>query len=215
MGNVQFDEIVAFWLGDSVKSPEHADEQKAIWYRGGPAVDARIEERFGETIRQARAEKLSHWESDANGALALVILLDQFTRNIFRGSVEAYSGDALAREIVHRAIGAGLDDALPITGRIFLYHPLHHSESLEEQNLGVALLEKLAARLDDEWQPYVEQSVKGFSGHRDIVARFGRFPHRNVTLGRPSTAQEQAFLDSGAENFGQGPAPTGGESTQE
>jgi uncharacterized protein (DUF924 family) len=203
MSNESAQDIVNFWLGDSVKSPEHADQQHGLWYRGGERLDDEIRSRFEATVVQAREGSLRHWESSAEGALALVILLDQFTRNIFRGTPEAYSGDEPARGILTRTLDAGRDQSLPCTGQVFLYHPFHHSETLTVQNRGVALLEALAARCEPQWKEYVLRSVKGFSGHRDIVAQFGRFPHRNGTLKRPSTPEEQAFMKKGGESFGQ------------
>ena len=197
-------DIVTYWLGDSVAGPEAADAQRELWYRGGREVDRHIEARFGEAVVRAREGELDAWVATAEGALALVILLDQFTRNIYRGSLEVYSGDALAFAIADRAVSTAIDLELPVTGRIFLYHPFHHSETLAQQNRGVALLESLEAEAASEWQAYVRRSVEGFGSHRDIVARFGRFPHRNRVLGRASTPEEEAYLDAGAETFGQG-----------
>jgi uncharacterized protein (DUF924 family) len=201
------EEIVNFWLGDSVKSPELADLQHEVWYRGGESLDTEIRNRFGETVVLARDGALGNWEESPQGALALVIALDQFTRNIFRGTLEAYSGDEPARGILTRALEAGHDQSLPCTGRIFLYHPFHHSECLAEQNRGVALLEALASTCEPHWKDYAQRSATGFSGHRNIVAKFGRFPHRNRTLGRQSTAAESDFMTAGGETFGQGPTP--------
>ena len=196
--------IVAFWLGDSIQGPEAANAQRSLWYQGGPEVDVEIHERFGSSAERAREGKLVDWERSPEGVLALVILLDQFTRNIYGGTPEAYSGDQLAWTIAKRALSTGLDRALPVTGRIFLYHPFHHSELLAEQQRAVALLEALEREAPDVWRTYLRRSVEGFGGHRDVVARFGRFPHRNKVLGRPSTPEEETYLASGAETYGQG-----------
>ena len=202
-------DVVNFWLGDSVHTPEAAAVQRELWYDGGPEFDARIASEYGELVVQARNRDLNDWATEPEGALALVILLDQFTRNIYRGTAEVYSGDALAWSIADQAVTSGLDHALPVTGRIFLYHPFHHSEVLVEQNRGVALLEAMQATSPPQWKAYARRSVEGFSGHRDIVARFGRFPHRNRALNRANTPEEDTYLKSGGKTFGQDvPTPT-------
>lgn len=201
--DVTAESIVDFWLGPSATSPAAGLERVDWWYRGGPDLDATIKERFGERVEQARQGELKHWRDTSAGNLALVILLDQFTRNNYRGTLSAYSGDVLAFEVLNHAIEAGLDLDLPVPGRIFLYHPCHHSEDLAEQDRGIALLQCMARDEPQEWRAYIERSIKGWGRHRDIVARFGRFPHRNTVMGRETIAEEAAFIADGAESFGQ------------
>lgn len=210
-------EIVAFWLGPSLEGPESASARRDWWYRGGPSVDEDIGARFGTQVEQACEGALIDWQGTSDGALALILLLDQFTRNLYRNTPRAYAGDARAFEIVNRAIEQKLDLALHPVARIWLYHPFHHSESIEEQDAGAALLDDLAATAPSEWRPYIQRSVKGWGRHRDIVARFGRFPHRNSVLGRTSSDEERKFLASDGESFGQGPKrgePAGGIQSQ-
>ena len=199
-------DITAFWLADSLDSPECASARREWWYRGGPAVDDEIRTRFGGAVERAcaRNPELMDWRETPEGALALILLLDQFTRNIRRGTVEAYAGDAPAMEIVEHAIARGLDRALHPVARIWLYHPFHHSEALAEQDRGLDLLQALKQEAGPAWQAYVERSIEGWTRHRDIVARFGRFPHRNAVLGRRSTPEEEAHMAAGGESFGQG-----------
>ena len=197
-------DIVTFWLSDSRDSPDRASARRDWWYRGGPAVDDEIRARFGELVPRALAGELTGWRESPDGALALILLLDQFTRNIHRGTVEAYAGDALAFEIVNHALDRGLDQALHPVARIWLLHPFHHSEDVAEQDRGLALLLALRRDADPVWHGYVERSIKGWTRHRDIVARFGRFPHRNAVLGRASTVPEQGYMAAGGESFGQG-----------
>ena len=196
-------DILEFWLGDSVESPEQATARKDYWYRGGKAVDDAIESKFGHLLKPACAGELDHWMDSAEGAAALVILLDQFTRNTWRGTVRAYAGDAHAHALVDRFLASDAHRSLPVTGRIFLYHPFHHSETLTEQDRGIALVDSIRQDVDSVWHNYIDRSVAGFTRHRNIVADFGRFPHRNEILGRSSTPEELAFLQGGAENFGQ------------
>lgn len=199
-------DIVTFWLADSRDNPDRASDRRDWWYRGGPAVDEEIHARFGDAVRRActRDPEIMAWRDTPEGALALVLLLDQFTRNIRRGTVDAYAGDPLAFEVVEHAIDRGLDRALHPVARIWLYHPFHHSEAVEEQDRGLGILRALKRDAEPAWQAYVDRSIQGWTRHRDIVARFGRFPHRNAVLGRDSTAEELAHMAAGGESFGQG-----------
>lgn len=198
-------EITEFWLGPSLESPEAAFGRRDWWYEGGAPVDAEIQQRFGTLVPQACARQLMDWQSTPDGAFALILLLDQFTRNLYRSTPGAYAGDACAFEIVNEAIAQKRDLELHPVACIWLYHPFHHAEQVEDQDRGIALLKRLAESTPAEWQPYVQRSVKGWTRHRNIVARFGRFPHRNKTLGRESTAEELAFLAKDGDSFGQDP----------
>ena len=170
-------EILDFWF------KEVPSER---WFSSDPAIDAAIRERFEETWQTARAGALTDWKQSKEGALALIILLDQFPRNMFRGSAEAFATDALAREAARHAIDAGFDLELPVAARSFVYLPLMHSESLADQDECVRLtVERL--RKDHFSYPFALR-------HRDAIARFGRFPARNAALGRGNTGEEIEFL---------------------
>ena len=195
--------ITAFWLGPALESPDQALARKDFWYRGGPAVDAEIRQRFGPQVDEACAGGLAEWEGSSEGAFAMILLLDQFTRNLFRGTADAWKGDPRAFQIVNRAIDAGLDRGLHPVERIWLYHPFHHAEDVAAQDQGLALLNALRDAAEPAWKPYVERSIEGWTRHRNIVAEFGRFPHRNTTLGRPSTPEELEFMAKDGERFGQ------------
>lgn len=208
MSTETISEINAFWLGSSLDNAEAASDRRDWWYRGGVAVDDDIRARFGGLVQQACARDLMAWQATPDGALALILLLDQFTRNLYRNTPQAYMGDECAFEIVRRAIEQKFDKALPPVSRIWLYHPFHHAEEVEDQDRGIALLNELRQEAAVEWRPYVERSIEGWSRHRDIVVRFGRFPHRNAVLSRRSTEAEDEFLKTNGEAFGQGPKPT-------
>ena len=150
-------EINAFWLGESMESPAFAAARRDWWYRGGPAVDSEIGRRFGDQVTDACEGKYEDWQQSADGNLALILLLDQFTRNLYRNTPEAYLGDPRAFEIVYAAIENGLDRELHPVPRIWLYHPFHHSESVGEQDRGIRLLHKIVAEVPSEWHPYVEK----------------------------------------------------------
>jgi uncharacterized protein (DUF924 family) len=197
--------IIDFWHGPALDSPEAAFARRDWWYKGGEAVDEEIRTRFGSLVEQACAGGLSAWGETAEGSLALILLLDQFTRNIYRNTPDAYAGDILAFEIVASAIRRDLDKTLHPVSRIWLYHPFHHSEDITAQDTGITILKALKRQGPAPWRPYIDRSIKGWTRHRDIVARFGRFPHRNHVLGRPSSRKEVSFLAKNGESFGQGP----------
>ncbi len=199
--------VNAFWLGPALECPDLAVARKAWWYRGGPAVDAEIRQHFSAEVDLACKDGLREWQNTPEGAFALILLLDQFTRNLFRGTSDAWRGDPLAFRVVTEAIAAGLDKALHPVERIWLYHPYHHSEALAEQDAGIALLHALCDEAPAEWRAYVEQAIEGWTKHRDVVARFGRFPHRNPVLGLKNTPAEAEYLAGGAENYGQAAGP--------
>jgi uncharacterized protein (DUF924 family) len=157
------------------------------WYKRDDAFDAEVRNRFLELWRKAAAGELSSWEATDDGALALVIVLDQFPRNMFRDDIEAYASDAPARAVAGRAIARGTGTRAEAALLEFLYMPLMHSEQLADQQRCVELFRK-ADNADN---------LKYAERHADIIRRFGRFPHRNPVLGRPTTPDEQAFLDSG------------------
>jgi uncharacterized protein (DUF924 family) len=169
-------EIVRFWRDAGPKA----------WFVKNEAFDGRCRGFEAEHHAAARRE-LSHWELDAEGALALLILLDQFPRNLFRNSAHAFATDALAQGVTLRAIEKGFDAATDSALRVFFYMPLEHAEDLALQERAVVLVEALG---DAEFLRYARL-------HRDVIARFGRFPHRNPVLGRKSTPEELAYLAEG------------------
>ena len=176
-GNTTPAGILAFWRE---AGPDR-------WYKRDVAFDADIRERYRELWRKAAAGELSSWEASDDGTLALVIMLDQFPRNMFRDDALTYSSDALARETARRALARGVDARVDPELREFLYLPFMHSEHLGDQLHCIALFQRVG---DAEQLKYAED-------HADIIRRFGRFPHRNPVLGRATTPEEQAFLDQG------------------
>ena len=170
-------EILAFWR----------EAGRDRWYKRDDAFDAEVRDRFLATWRTAVAGELSSWEASDGGALALTIVLDQFPRNMFRHDARTYASDAQAREVAGRAIDRGVDGRIDPRLREFIYLHFMHSEHLTDQERCVVLF-----RESDN-----EDNLKYAEDHADIIRRFGRFPHRNRVLGRPTTPDEQAFLDGG------------------
>lgn len=163
------------------------------WFGGGPELDDVIRTRFGALVEKAMQGTLDDWAASPRGCLALIILLDQFTRNIFRGQPEAFAGHVQAEALSQRAIREGMDKALTFAERQFLYMPLMHAEDPALQALS---LEKFI-----ELKKEADGILKFAQAHADIVDRFGRFPGRNKALGRTSTPEEEALLASGKGNF--------------
>ena len=170
-------DVIDFWIEAGPK----------MWWKKDDGFDAEILKRFGETHAKAAAGELDHWAETPDGALALILVLDQFSRNLFRNSPKAFAQDKQCVALVRAQMEAGHDREMNPEISHFCYLPLMHSEALEDQELCIAEME----RLDNK------PSLKAAIEHRDIVAKFGRFPHRNTVLGRDTTADEQAFLDGG------------------
>jgi len=190
--NPAIDEIHAYWFGElDERGMAEASRQK-LWFQSSRDDDDYCREHFGTLVAQAVAGELDHWADCDRGLIALILLLDQFTRNIYRDTPRAFAGDARALELAQHCIAHGHHQRLPAIHQVFLYMPLEHSEDLESQEECVSLFRELAAITG-------LQQVADFGryamAHRDVIARFDRFPHRNNILGRASTAGELAHLE--------------------
>jgi uncharacterized protein (DUF924 family) len=157
--------------------------------------------RFGGLSGVGLRGALDHWKTEAEGALGLVIVLDQFTRNMCRGSPRAFSGDRKARQVATHAIAHQLDAGVALDRRLFFYLPFEHSESLDDQERSVELFERWAAAHDAAGRPGADDELRYAHRHHEIIRRFGRFPHRNAVLGRTSTPAELAFLQEPGSSF--------------
>ncbi len=173
-------EVVAFWRNAGPKA----------WFSKNAAFDAALRSRFLDLHLAASRAELNGWADTAEGALALVLLLDQIPRNVFRGSAHAFATDPLARSVARQAVERGFDEQVELQLRPFFYLPLEHSEHPSDQALSVELCEKLVPHGDTE-------SLRWAKIHQEIIDRFGRFPHRNACIGRRTTAEEKAFLEGG------------------
>lgn len=196
------EEILEFWFGDGLSAGWPSDDRGGLWFGGGPELDRQISERFGSRVGQALDGQLTEWESGLQDRLALVILLDQFTRNVHRGHARAFAGDGRAQRLVLHSLALDQDADLPTIGRVFLYMPLMHAESPALQDECVLKFEALVRQSPPALQQKLQGNLKAAREHADIVHRFGRFPHRNAVLGRSSTPEETEFLTHGP-RFGQ------------
>ena len=166
------------------------EERREIWFKSTPEHDAMLREMFLADYERAAAGLLADWENAPESALALLVLLDQIPRNVFRGTPRVYATDAMARDIAERAMTRGFDMQVPPAWRLFFYMPLHHSENLADQQRATALV----ASLPDRGDPERGDNRRYGLPYVDVIERFGRFPHRNAILGRESTPEELAFL---------------------
>jgi uncharacterized protein (DUF924 family) len=184
--------VLSFWF-----DPNHHDE----WWAGRPPFDALIRERFAATVEAAEAEKLSDWTSTPSGWLALLIVLDQFPRNLYRNDARAWKLDLRAQQLALWGIEQGYDRQLPAIQRVFAYMPLEHAEDAGLQDRCVALFESLC----DGEPPDERSRYTGFLDyarrHQAVIARFDRFPHRNAVLGRTDTPDEAAYLAESGSGF--------------
>ena len=194
--------ILDFWFGQ-IEGVDDTDSSKMqLWWKGHPDDDAEIRRQFTGDVQAALDGELDHWAGAARGTLALVLLLDQFTRVLGRGTPQAFAGDGAAQRHCLAALDAGADASLRFCERSFLYMPLMHAEDKELARRSLAVFEGLEAdRAEHRGTP--PEASSHAQQHAEIVLRFGRYPHRNAIVGRESTPEEEAFLASGGPSFGQ------------
>ena len=184
-------EVLAFWFGEPP-----AAQPRGEWFRKDPAFDALISTHFGAAIEAALIGGFQDWDASPSGALARIVLLDQFTRNSFRDTPRAFAGDALALAAAQALVASGADQQLQPLQRWFAYLPFEHAESHEMQRESLRLFGALAAA-----EPNMADAQLYAQKHADIIERFGRYPHRNAVLGRVSTSEEEAFLRQPGSSF--------------
>lgn len=201
-------QIREFWFGTGRLGAATVAQRFEMWFGSGPAhrqaaLDEDIRKRFGALLERAARGELDSWADGPRRRLSLILLLDQFPRNIYRGSTRAFEHDAMALALALSGMQSGADAALDPIERMFFYMPLQHAESLDVQDESVAAFRRLVSEAPEGLQQTFEASLDSAMKHRELVRRFGRFPHRNAVLGRASTPDELAYLASGAERFGQ------------
>ena len=194
--------ILSYWFGDEFVDGYPSKPRDALWFQSSPKTDQEIKSRFAPDIERAAKGQLDLWRKEPRGLLALITLLDQFPRNVYRGTARAFAYDARARELCMLGIDRGADKELRSIERTFFYLPLEHSEQLADQNLCVELMEKLVEEVSARHKKKALSYLSYARSHQKIIAEFGRFPHRNAILGRESSLAEAEFLQTGP-NFGQ------------
>ena len=187
------DELHTFWFGELDERGMSAPEQNTLWFKSSEETDQLCRERFGPLVETAIAGGLQEWEANDRGLIALIILLDQLPRNIHRGTPQAFSGDARALALAQHCIAHGHHRRLPVIHQVFLLLPLEHHEDIDVQEECVELFQAL-------YEITGLEAVKGYlryaEAHRDVIHRFGRFPHRNTLLGRESSPGELEYLQT-------------------
>ena len=188
--------ILRFWFGDPADPQGEYGQQRPVWFKKDPAFDATIRQRFLADYDQAVSGALGDWRYAPRTCLALVLLLDQFPRNLFRGSAQSFASDRAALATAYHALDQSYDQQVLPVERVFFYLPLEHSENLADQDRSVALVQSLHAA-----HPGFESTLDYALRHREVIQRFGRFPHRNEVLGRATTAAEASFLQQPGSRF--------------
>jgi uncharacterized protein (DUF924 family) len=193
-----------YWFGArTTLTPEAIDRRMEFWFGPeGARHDEEIRTRFGGLLERAAAGQLDSWADGSRRLLSLIILLDQLPRHMFRGTARAFAYDAAALALTLSGMQSAADGALDIIERLFFYMPLQHSESRDAQDESVAAFRRLLAEVPPELHATIEDTLRFAEKHRAIIERFGRFPHRNALLGRPSTPEEAEWLGEGGASFG-------------
>jgi uncharacterized protein (DUF924 family) len=197
-------DVLDFWFAGARDDAAHVRARIDVWFGVHAEFDRACREHWTDLLEVALRGELDLWRSTDRGTLALIILLDQLTRNIHRGTARAYAGDVKARALADYGLAHGFDRALAPIERLFFYTPYEHAEDLAGQDRYI----ELGAKLGDgaaEFAWLAPLSVQSGHEHREIIARFGRFPHRNAVLGRPSTSAEREWLAAQGRNWGQAP----------
>ncbi|MDJ0704191.1 MAG: DUF924 family protein [Leptolyngbyaceae cyanobacterium MO_188.B28] len=185
----QVNEILNFWFGVPGEEASEYGQMRQVWFKKNPAFDDLVKTRFRADYERAAADQLANWRQEPKSCLALILLLDQFPRNMFRNDPRSFATDAQALAAAQGAIAHAFDQQLPPVERMFVYLPFEHSENLDHQNQCLGWMTQLAKQ-----SPAMASTLEYAVRHRDIIARFGRFPHRNKILGRTTTPEEADFL---------------------
>jgi uncharacterized protein (DUF924 family) len=200
-------DILDYWFGQGTFDPARLTERSAFWFGGdGPAAqlarDGEIREKLEPLLLRAARGEFDSWAATPRRRLALILLFDQVPRNIYRGTAQAFAFDARALALSFEGLQLAADQALDPVERIFFYLPLEHAESMEAQDAAVRAFERLVADAPADLREFLAYTAKYAYRHRDVIAKFGRFPHRNEALRREATAAEIEYLASGGERFG-------------
>jgi len=200
----RIDEILSFWFKEQALSAPQIDHRMDIWFGEDPDFDDQIETAFADDVNSACKGKLDHWAAEPHGRLALIILIDQFRRNIYRNTAKAFSQDKLALKLCVEGAMEKKDKGLTPIQKVFFYMPLQHAESRKVQAKSVELYNRLAESVSPTYQETFLTVAQFAELHRDIIDQFGRFPHRNELLGRANTPEEDEYLAGDSPDFGQG-----------
>jgi len=200
----RIDSILSFWFKEQELTAPQIDHRMEMWFSEDPVLDHEIEKEFGNDVSAASAGNLDHWAAEPEGRLALIILIDQFRRNIYRNTAKAFAKDKLALKLCVEGAMNEKDRGLTPIQRVFFYMPLQHAESRRVQEKSVALYNRLAELVSPTYRETFLTVAQFAELHKDIIDQFGRFPHRNTLLERENTAEEAEYLAGDSPDFGQG-----------
>lgn len=200
----RIDEILSFWFKEQELSAPQIDRRMDIWFGENPDFDDEVEAKFSDDVAGASTGKLDHWAEDPRGRLALIILIDQFRRNIYRNTEKAFSRDRLALKLCVEGAMEKKDKSLTPIQKVFFYMPLQHTESRKVQTKSAELYSRLAESVSPTYRETFLTVAQFAELHKDIIDQFGRFPHRNALLGRANTPEEDEYLAGDSPDFGQG-----------
>ena len=195
-------DIHRFWFQGSLTSLLELESRKADWFGGSKTFDDTIRRVYSDLPDRALNNEFDHWQIDPLLATSLILILDQFPRNIYRGTARSFAYDDKARQVAQVAIDLGIDSKVHPLEATFIYLPFEHSEDPRDQVTSVGLFERLTHNTPPELKEHLESAAEYARKHRDIITKFGRFPHRNQALSRSTTTAEKTYLDSGGETFG-------------
>ena len=198
--------VLRFWFREHELSAPQIDGRMDVWFGEDPIFDEQIVRQFSADVERASGGELDHWADDPRGRLALIILIDQFRRNIYRNQPQAFSHDKLALKLCVEGAMQESDKGLSPIERVFFYMPLQHAESRKVQEKSRQIFGKLADAVSATYRETFETVAQFADLHADIIEQYGRFPHRNRILNRPNTPEEEEYLSGGAPTFGQGQA---------
>jgi uncharacterized protein (DUF924 family) len=199
--DIASDDVLRFWFDDLKSDSDFPEQRFSLWFTKNPKTDETIRSQFSLAINQATIGELDSWSDKPRSCLALIILLDQFRRNIFRDTSDAFSSDSKALELSRSAVGQMFDKQLRPIERVFMYLPFEHSEALADQHRSVELYKKLKADSPPEIRERMQSFVDYAEKHRKVILEYGRFPHRNLILDRQSTPAEIEYLKKPGSGF--------------
>ena len=201
---LRFEAVLKFWFKEQQLSAPQIDGRMEVWFGGDAVFDEEITRNFSQDVEDASVGRLNHWASNPHGRLVLILLLDQFRRNIYRNKAEAFEKDPVALKLCVEGAMEKKDQGLSPIERVFFYMPLQHAESRKVQEKSCEIYNKLADAVSPTFRETFQTVAQFAELHADIVRQFGRFPHRNTLLGRESTPEEAVYLAGDAPSFGQG-----------
>lgn len=199
MQNPRVEEVLKYWFGHVEETALPSAHRTEVWFGGKKETDDEVKGNFSSDLQNAIAGKYVDWEKDPHSYLALIIIFDQFSRHIYRNAPQAFAQDQMALDLCLRGVQQEFDHALSLIERVFFYMPLMHSENLEMQSTSVRAYQILVNLSFPETRSVYENFLEYAVKHYEVIRRFGRFPHRNILLGRPSTAEELEFLKTNPE----------------